>query len=110
MLAKSKDPANQPAKNKKKVYDTLVDTRKRGFAVWHRQRRVADETSFAVPIIVEDRLLACLSMRFASTAVPEAEAIERFVPKLRKAAQDISEEFIRQHQRDPIESTIKAAN
>ncbi len=103
MLAKSKEPEDQPAKNKKKVYETLVETRKRGFAIWYRKRRVANETSFAVPIIIEDRLLACLSMRFASTAVPEAEAIERFMPRLRKAAQDITDEFIRQHQRDPIE-------
>jgi IclR family mhp operon transcriptional activator len=103
MLAKSKAIENAPAKNRKKVYETLVETRKRGYAIWYRKRRIADETSFAVPIIVEDRVLACLSMRFASTAVPEPEAIERFVPKLRRAAQDIADEFIRQHQRDPIE-------
>ena len=107
MLAKSKEPENQSAKNKKKVYETLVETRKRGFAIWYRKRRVANETSLAVPIIVEDRLLACLSMRFASTAVPEAEAIKRFVPKLRQAAQDISDEFIRQHQRDPIDISVE---
>jgi IclR family mhp operon transcriptional activator len=107
MLAKSKEPENQAAKNKKKVYETLVETRKRGFAIWYRKRRVANETSFAVPIIVEDRLLACLSMRFASTAVPEAEAIERFVPKLRQTAQDIADEFIRQHQRDPIDISVE---
>ena len=106
MLAKSKEPENQAAKNKKKVYESLLETRKRGFSVWHRKRRVADETSFAVPLIVEDRLLACLSMRFASTAIPEAEAIEKFVPRLRKATQDIAEEFLRQHQRDPIASQI----
>jgi hypothetical protein len=45
-------------------------------------------------------------MRFASTAIPEAEAIERFVPKLRDAAQSIAEEFLRQHQREPIETRI----
>jgi len=106
MLAKSKEPENQAAKNKKKVYESLLETRKRGFSVWHRKRRVADETSFAVPLIVEDRLLACLSMRFASTAISEAEAIEKFVPRLRKATQDIAEEFLRQHQRDPIASQI----
>ena len=106
LLAKSKEPGNQPAKNKKKVYETLVETRKRGFAIWHRKRRVADETSLAVPIIVEDRLLASLTMRFASTAIPEAEALERFVPKLRKTAQEIADEFVRQHQRDPIDITV----
>lgn len=107
MLAKSKEPENQAAKNRKKVYETLLETRKRGYAVWHRKRRVANETSFAVPLIVEDRLLACLSMRFASTAVPEAEAVNRFIPKLQKAASSIANEFMRQHQRDPIETNIE---
>lgn len=106
MLSKSKATDNPAAKNRKKVYETLLETRKRGFAIWHRKRRVANETSFAVPLIVEDRLLACLSMRFASTAVPENEAIARFVPKLRQAAKDIAADFVRQHQRDPIETNI----
>jgi IclR family mhp operon transcriptional activator len=110
MLAKSKEPANQPAKNRKKVYETLVETRKRGYAIWHRKRRVADETSLAVPIIVEDRLLATLTMRFASTAVPEADAIERFVPKLRETAQKIADEFVRQHQVDPVETTLTSGD
>jgi IclR family mhp operon transcriptional activator len=106
MLAKSKEPQNAAARNKKKVYETLVETRKQGFAIWHRKRRVADETSLSVPIIVEERLLAALTMRFASTAVPEADAIKRFVPMLRSTAQEIADEFIRQHQPDPIASSI----
>ncbi len=110
MLARSKDEANAAARNKKKIYETLVEARKRGFALWHRKRRVSDETSLAVPIIVQDRLLAVLTMRFASTAVAEAEAIERFVPRLRNTAQEIANEFLRQHQRDPIESPLKSGD
>jgi IclR family mhp operon transcriptional activator len=110
MLAKSKEPGNQPAKNRKKVYETLVETRKRGYAIWHRKRRVAGETSLAVPIIVEDRLLASLTMRFASTAVPEAEALERFVPKLRETAQKIADEFVRQHEVDLAETKLMSGD
>jgi len=106
ILSRSKDPANQAARNKKKIYETLVETRQRGFAVWHRKRRVSDETSLSVPIIVEERLLAVLTMRFASTAVEEQEAIERFVPLLKRSAQEISDEFMKQHQRDPIASPL----
>ena len=109
MLARSKDAENAAARNKKKIYETLVESRKRGYALWHRKRRVSDETSISVPIVVEERLLAVLTMRFASTAVSETEAAERFVPRLRKTAQEISAEFLRQHQRDPIESPLKAA-
>jgi len=108
ILARSKDEENAPARNKKKIYETLVESRKRGFALWRRKRRVADESSLSVPLIVQDRLLAVLTMRFASTAVTEAEAIERFIPRLRKTAQEIAAEFIRQHQREPIASPLKA--
>ena len=57
--------------------------------------------------MVEDRLLAALTIRFASTAIPESEAIAKFLPKLRKTAQDIADDFIRQHQRDPLETKLK---
>lgn len=106
MLARSKEADNPAARNRKKIYETLVESRKRGYAIWRRKRRVADESSMAVPIIVQERLLAVLTMRFASTAVTEAEAAERFVPRLRKTAQEIAAEFLRQHQRDPIESPL----
>ncbi|MDP7093515.1 MAG: hypothetical protein QF580_03705, partial [Gammaproteobacteria bacterium] len=68
-----------------------------------------DETSLSVPIIIEERLRAVLTMRFASTAIPEADAIERFVPKLRKTAQEIADEFLRQHQREPVALPIEIA-
>jgi IclR family mhp operon transcriptional activator len=109
MLTKSKEPQNAAARNKKKVYETLVETRKNGYAIWHRKRRIADEISLSVPIIIEDRLLAVLTIRFAGTAVPEVVAVERFVPKLRKTALEIADEFLRQHQREPIVSPIQVA-
>ena len=102
MLGKSKRVEDQPARNRKKVYDTLVETRKRGFAIWDRARRISDEKSFAVPVMAEDRLLATLTIRFASTAVSETEGIERFVPKLRAVAKQIGDEFVRQHLEDNL--------
>lgn len=106
LLSKSKQADGQALRNKKQIFETLVETRKRGYASWKRKRRIADESSLSVPIFVEDRLLAALTMRFASTAVPEKESIERFVPKLRATAKAIADEFLRQHQRDPIDINI----
>ncbi len=102
LLGKSKRVEDQPARNRKKVYETLVETRKRGFAIWDRARRISDEKSFAVPVMAEDRLLATLTIRFASTAVSETEGIERFVPKLRTVAKQIGDEFARQHLEDNL--------
>jgi len=100
MLTKSRKEEDKPARNRKKLYEDLSEIRKRGYAVNRRTRRVSDEISFAVPILADERLVAALLMRFASTAVPEAEAIQRFIPRLRATAQKIGEEFVAQAEQD----------
>jgi IclR family mhp operon transcriptional activator len=104
IMAKSKQEADKPARNRKKVYETLVETRKRGYAISRRSRRISDELSFSVPIIANERLLASLTFRCSSTAVPESEAEERFVPKLQTVARQIGQEFLDQHKTDALVS------
>ena len=104
ILANSRKEADRPARNRKKIFDTLVETRKRGFAIAHRSRRVSEELSIAVPIIAEERLLASLSFRCSSTAVPEADAVKKFVPKLKAVSQQIGQEFIDQRTTDALVS------
>lgn len=100
MLAKSRHEEDKPARNRKKLYDVFAEIRKRGYSVNRRPRRVADEMSFAVPIMAGERLLAALLMRFAITAIAEAEAVQRFIPRLRATAQRIGEEFRAQAEQD----------
>ena len=57
--------------------------------------------SMAVPIVVEDQVLAAVVVRFAETAVPFKIAVERFIPKLRDAAQRIKQTFIEQQMNPP---------
>ncbi len=104
ILARSRKEADKPARNKTRVYETLVETRKHGFAVSRRARRVSDEISVAVPIFAEDRLLATLITRFSSTAVDIAEAEKRFVPKLQAVAQRIGQQFVDDHTTDALVS------
>jgi IclR family mhp operon transcriptional activator len=103
LLAKSKRAEDQPAQNRKKVYDLLMETRKRGYALWRRPRRISDELSLSVPILAADeRLLASLTIRFSSTAVPEADAVQRFVPRLKAVAQRIGKEFTEQNEHQAL--------
>lgn len=102
LLAKSKRTEDQPAANRKKANDLLEETRKRGYALWRRSRRVSDELSLSVPILAGERLLASLTIRFSSTAVPEAEAIQRFIPRLRAVAQRIGEDFLSQGEKQAL--------
>jgi DNA-binding IclR family transcriptional regulator len=58
-----------------------------------RSRRLLEEVNVSVPVLLEDRVLASLTVRFAASAVPQKSGIERFVPRLRHCAARISNEF-----------------
>jgi len=93
---------DEQANNRKKTVDLLVETKKRGYSVWRRPRRISDELSFSVPIFAKDRLLAALTIRFSSTAVPETDAIARFIPKMKAVAQRIGHEFLTQNEHQAL--------
>lgn len=110
ILSKSRKDEDKPARNRKKVYEMLVETRKRGYSIARRKRRISDELSFSVPVVAGDRLLASVAIRCSSTAVPEQEAVQRFVPKLRAVAQQIGQDFVQQHKTDSIVSAADIRN
>ena len=78
----------------------LNDIRMQGYASAVRPRRVSDEISIAVPIMIDDRVLAAVMVRFSGTAVPLKLAVDRFLPKLRDTANKIRQTFADQ-QREP---------
>lgn len=94
--------------NRKKTVELLSETKKRGYSVWRRPRRISDELSFSVPIFARDRLLAALTIRFSSTAVPEADAIQRFIPKMKSVAQRIGNDFLAQNEHQALAITADA--
>lgn len=96
MLARSKNTVDHPARNRTQVQKLLMETRERGFSIHTRPRRVSHLTTFSVPVISDGRLMAALTVRFSSTALTQTAAIERFVPRMRRAADQIGGEFARQ--------------
>ena len=75
---------------------TLSEIKTQGFAAASRARRLVEETSIAVPVLLKDRVLACLTARFAASAVPQRAAVERFLPKLKQCAAKIGATFLEQ--------------
>jgi DNA-binding IclR family transcriptional regulator len=55
-----------------------------------------EEVSLGVPVLLDDRVLASLTVRFASSAVPLKTGLERFLPKLRQCAARIGTLFLEQ--------------
>jgi len=100
-LARSQRGPGSPAD----LLRMLADIRSQGYAATSRARRIVEEISVSVPVMLEDRVLACLSVRFSAAAVPLKTGIERFLPKLRQCAARISTSFSK-HQ---AEAQLKGA-
>lgn len=100
ILSRSTREADKLARNRTDVQKILGETQAQGYATAVRPRRVTDEITMAVPIQLDDRVLAAVTIRFSGTAVPLKMAVERFLPKLRETAGRIRATFLEQ-QRDP---------
>jgi IclR family transcriptional regulator, mhp operon transcriptional activator len=74
----------------------LAEIKVQGYATTSRARRLVEEISVSVPVLSEDRVLACLAVRFAASAVPQRTGLERFVPRLKQGAARISTLFMEQ--------------
>ncbi|HXL66024.1 MAG TPA: hypothetical protein VN938_13280, partial [Xanthobacteraceae bacterium] len=72
----------------------LAEIKATGYATSSRTRRLVDEISLSVPVLLHDRALASLTARFAASVVPLKSGVERFLPKLRRCAANISSSFL----------------
>jgi len=96
ILARSDDEEDRPARDHREINRLLGEVRSQGHATATRARRVSDEISLAVPVQVDERVLAAVTVRFAATAVSLQQAKERFLPRLRDVAARIRQQFIAQ--------------
>lgn len=94
-MARSASPEDQRARNRLEIERILDETGSQGFGMLQRPRRISDETSLAVPVIVivKDRVRAAVTVRYAATAVALKAAVDQFVPKMRDIAQRIEREI-----------------
>jgi IclR family mhp operon transcriptional activator len=74
----------------------LADVHTLGYATATRTRRLMDEVSVAAPVTVSERVLAVLTVRFLTSALPLKAGLERFLPKLRERAARISGLYLEQ--------------
>ena len=109
ILGRSNREEDSLAKNRPELMKILNDARMQGYASAVRARRVSDEISMAVPIMIDDRVLAAVTIRFSGTAVPLKLAVERFLPKLRDTAQKIRQTFADQQREPPHQQSVKVA-
>jgi IclR family mhp operon transcriptional activator len=108
ILGRSGKDEDALARSRPELGKLLAEVRAQGYATAVRPRRVSDEISIAVPIVHDERVLACLTTRFSGTAVPLKLGLERFLPKLRETAARIRAQLAEQQARDAAPATPAA--
>ena len=104
ILSRSSREEDRLAKSRAEVDRILEEAREQGYAMASRTRRVSEQVALAVPVLIEDRVIATVAVRYAASAVPARTAVERFVPKLRDTAQKIRVKFVEQQRNPPHRS------
>ena len=86
MLAHSHKEEDKLARARAELSRLLADIKNAGYATVTRTRGASEEVSLSVAILLAERAVASLVVRFASPAVPVKVGVERFLPKLRQCA------------------------
>jgi IclR family mhp operon transcriptional activator len=94
ILARSNKEDDKPARARAELQHALAEIKATGYATSSRNRRLVDEISLSVPVLLHDRALASLTVRFAASVVPLKIGVERFFPKLRQCAASISNSLL----------------
>src|ERR1700727_3300740 len=96
ILARSNKEEDKPARDRAELLRALAEIKSQGHATATHTRRLVDEYSIGVPVPLNDRTLAVLTVRFIAPALSLRAGIERFLPKLRECAAKISSVFSEQ--------------
>lgn len=96
ILARSHKEEDKPARDRGELLRALAEIKSLGYATASRTRRLVDEYSISVPVPMNERALAALTVRFIASALPLKTGLERFLPKLRQCAAKISTIFLEQ--------------
>jgi IclR family mhp operon transcriptional activator len=105
-LARSNTEENKAARGpRQELQRQLADIKAQGYATTTRARRLAEEVSVGIPVMVHDHVLAVLTLRFVPSAAPHKVAVESYLPKLRHCAAQIGHSILEQQ----AEGLTKAA-
>jgi IclR family mhp operon transcriptional activator len=93
LLARGSSPDERLARDRPEIERIAQETRRQGFGLSQRARRISQEITLALPLRSAERVLGTLAVRCAVTAVPLRSAIEQFLPKMQEVASRIEAEF-----------------
>jgi IclR family mhp operon transcriptional activator len=91
VLTRSDRPEDKLARDKDQLNRVLAEARNNGWAL--HDDTVATDLCLAVPVFVRTRVLAAVVMRFTRAAVSTDQVIEKYVPFLKRVAEEIGKAF-----------------
>jgi IclR family transcriptional regulator, mhp operon transcriptional activator len=109
ILSRSGKDEDRAARTRTELERSLAEIKTAGYATSAHTRRLAEELCLSVPLMLDDRVLASLTVRFPASAVPLESAIERFSPKLQGCAARISALFSEQQTEARVKSPAETA-
>jgi IclR family mhp operon transcriptional activator len=87
-LAASRRRENTPARDTRRLLAALREVRRQGYALTPPSR--SRYLGLAVPIMHDEAVLACLSLRFFQRALSINETVDRYLGALQRTARDIA--------------------
>jgi IclR family transcriptional regulator, mhp operon transcriptional activator len=109
ILGRSNKEEDRPARDRAHLLRSLAEIKVQGFALANRTRRQMDEVAISVPVALNDRPLAALTVRFISSLMPQKTGLERFLPKMRQCAAKIGTIFAEQQAKARSKGAPQAA-
>ncbi len=92
ILSRSEAPNDSFAREAGLVERILGETRANGYAF--HMREAQRETTASVPVLSEGQLLACLTMRFMTSALTPKQVVQDYIPRLQTCARRIGDAFV----------------
>jgi len=89
MLATSKDPEDEAARDRDAALTMLAMIRRSGFAERSATVEPKSSSTIAVPVMLKRKVLATVGATYFTSVMPKAEAIARYVPALKEMAKNI---------------------
>lgn len=91
VLARSERPEDKIARDRTVVGRILSDVRKNGWALFDNPTLA--ELNLAVPVFAKGRVLAGIVMRFIRSAMTPDQAVEKYIPFMKRTADEIGKAF-----------------
>ena len=90
MLERMREPEDKLATERKRALSLLAAIRKQGFAERDPMVEPRSSGTIALPIIVNQRVLATVGMTYFTSALDRADVVQRYVPLVKALADNIA--------------------